>query len=315
MNRLVILSCFAAVALALTDSYVPRSNGFSSDAAAVVAAEDAFPMHLDDASRLLWVEGYKVTEDTCWQDGTEDVVAGEYSGTYNRLPKAGSGFVKRLIEGTGLDDHFRLEKEFDPMQPDDTQRFTIGSVRNPCNYYVSLYSYGVIGHGEIRHELGHKYYKANDTATFKKWLTRVMQSKKAKNEPSEGPGIESIRFIQSYSSSELGLKAMTGSLSKIGKKQLKTYSNALKAFDPSSVKCWVKTENILEDVKTCLSRYQSESGVQVDWAKFNNSAATIWQNPSRHKACKDFFDDEAEAFVRSTDKYIFQHFNYETCCS
>jgi hypothetical protein len=92
------------------------------------------------------------------------------------------------------------------------------------------------------------------------------------------------------------------------------YETILTAFNTSSVDCWVKTENLANDVTTCLKRYEAERGGHVDWVSFQDALTNLRHNNSTHASCSEYYDADSEALVRTADRHIFKLFGYTSCC-
>lgn len=59
---------------------------------------------------------------------------------YNHMPKCAGTSLTDLINDAVP--HSRIEDEFDSLTWSDNSAFVLGSVREPCDYYVSLWAYG-----------------------------------------------------------------------------------------------------------------------------------------------------------------------------
>merc|ERR1712113_957492 len=92
------------------------------------------------------------------------------------------------------------------------------------------------------------------------------------------------------------------------------FENAFSGFDKSAVDCWVKTESLVNDMKTCLFQYEFTTGGQVNWANFNRTVELSRVNPTGHMPCSEFYDNDTAALVLGADRHIFELFGYETCC-
>lgn len=92
---------------------------------------------------------------------------------YLELQKTGGSHIRRLLkqytDGKAVGKHNRLL-----VVPED--KAVIGSIRNPWDWYVSLWAYGVSGKGAIRARTGtgldfNYYYRMLPKAMGKNWLT------------------------------------------------------------------------------------------------------------------------------------------------
>jgi hypothetical protein len=110
---------------------------------------------------------------------------------YNHFPKAGGTQIKLVLDHLGI--LHVVVHEFEATTKEDMANyFVIGSVRAPCSYLLSLYSYGRDGAGELRTEIGrsnHSAFKFIYETDFHTGFHHFVQDQK---------GIESKRFKQSY---------------------------------------------------------------------------------------------------------------------
>ena len=92
---------------------------------------------------------------------------------YLELQKTGGSHIRRLLsdylEGHLSGKHNRLARE-------DTGKFVIGSIRNPWDWYVSLWAYGVGGEGAVRDRCARRidpgyYHRVLPKDLGKNWLT------------------------------------------------------------------------------------------------------------------------------------------------
>eukprot|EP00812_Abedinium_dasypus_P006161 NODE_1776_length_1064_cov_628.483647.p1 GENE.NODE_1776_length_1064_cov_628.483647~~NODE_1776_length_1064_cov_628.483647.p1 ORF type:complete len:293 (+),score=32.88 NODE_1776_length_1064_cov_628.483647:3-881(+) len=233
--------------------------------------------------------------------------------TYSKLSKTGTKTMGLVFSAAGLH-NLQVRPEFSPLRAQDQRRFVIGTIRNPCEWYVSLYSYCAAERGWFHLETPSSLKRVNDPKTFRKWLRWVSHSEKA---PSRdlvaGPGLLSVRFAKAFTYEMAGLPEARA-LMYLSKNAFHQYEKALKTFDASNVDCWIHTGNFAEGVRECLRRYEGISGVAIDWNRVEKVLRGQKQNKSTHKPCVSFFDEQAEAFVRSADAHMFRLFNFTSCC-
>ena len=94
------------------------------------------------------------------------------------------------------------------------------------------------------------------------------------------------------------------------------FERSYREWDPSSISCWLRTENLVESLSKCLHAYEEERKYAVDWGTFeqlvNKSSSA---NPTNHKPCSDFFDDDTKRYVQEEiDHLTFEKFGYTQCC-
>jgi len=264
---------------------------------------------------------------------------------YDHLPKAGGSFIRGVLAGPTSKvispDHVRIIEEGQTLTEEDRQHtFTVGSIRNPCNYYVSCWAFSgrlepeVQKIGGFAQEEGEDFYGTSDELNtpedkqrFGRWLRHVMPGGSA-------PGLLTTRMLWSYANESVG-DASRPEPNLVGwpVKDRLTYRAAALAFDPSSVDCWIRTETLKDDLRSCLMRFEDRAGPDVvNWAEFNktlkaqekehketsepgNFSFKVWTKNSEHQPCDFYFDQANTDFVLKTDSEIFSKFGYPKCCN
>lgn len=272
---------------------------------------------------------------------------------YNHLPKAGGSFVRGVLENSKVlpPQNMRIVQEHESVLEKDRQRFfTVGSVRNPCEYYVSAWSFGskiddgTEKKGYLRFETLPEYRGVSegfdtpeDKEHFQKWLRYAMPEGAA-------PGLLTSRMMWSYApESVMGIPKPEPTMQtsddrgKFAKADFLKYQNAMSAFNDSNVDCWVRTEDIPSDLRHCLQKFEQRAGKRiVNWKAFEDLLAQrerehevfnwstaagtgrtetyIWTKRTGHAPCHFYFDKDSEEFVRKTDSLVFEKFNYTNCC-
>lgn len=281
--------------------------GLQSDAAEVSPGDTAEVAHRDNFSAVL----------------------------YNHMPKAGGSFLKRVLPGAVGKGNLVVEPEFHPLldKDDDPQTFTIGSIRNPCDYYVSLWAFGSDGKGSFqgrvkRYPDGKALYAATsrrdtkeDVDRFRLWLKTIVAPAPGKEgtfDPEKEPGLETARFALSYGRDPyMNDEDVQWRLSRpprdFSEEDRQVVKSSMNKFDSASLDCWVRTEHLEADAKTCLSQFGQRGG-HVDWNQFEVAVGSISHNPSEHLPCRSYFDAETERLVRTIERPIFELFGYDKCC-
>jgi len=239
---------------------------------------------------------------------------------YDHMPKASGTFLGPLLQSAVGDDNFELRKEFDAASHrDSAQNFLIGSIRNPCNYYLSLWAYGADQHGRLRLEIPpdkrdvyntsspNKDSKHDDIKKFHDWVWAVNR---------DGfPGIMSVRFARSYAvmkdfPSFLPPSMMNATVLKSVRRALESPERIL-----SRVSCWVRTESLDKDARACLTKWRDATGKKVDWKAYKTQYESGDQLQTAHGKCGEYFTPGLAAKVRKLEAPMFGAFNYTTCCS
>lgn len=259
---------------------------------------------------------------------------------YDHLAKAGGSFIRGVLAGPDTAgkiiplDHLRIIEEAGTLTQEDRQHtFTVGSVRNPCDYYVSNWAF--FGQTWMVPQLGGPEYfgvspdldTAEDQQRFSKWLRYQMPD-------GRGPGLLTTRILWSYFNESVGNAAQPEpNLRGWSEADRLIYESAAASFDPSAVDCWIKTETLTDDLSKCLTLFEKRAGSAiVNWKAFNEiierrkrehheqtlkntGSANIWTKNSGHQPCEFYFDAANEAYVRNIDREIFSKFGYSTCCA
>jgi hypothetical protein len=242
--------------------------------------------------------------------------------TYNHLPKAGGTFLTKVL--SHVIPHVKIELETQSFtERDKLDSFTVGSVRNPCAYYVSMWAFNSHGEGALRNWIPSEYWgvskslnTSEDKLKFAKFLQHVLKGRKI--------GLETTRLIMSYDSQRLSKELA----SKLTAEQLydqgpaeeqEEFLRLASSFDSSSVDCWIKTESLEDDLKRCLRLYEQSTGNTVDWNLLDRTIRE--QHESRfamrydpHQPCDFYYDDASRSLVMDAERAILDHFGYSTCC-
>jgi len=238
---------------------------------------------------------------------------------YDHMPKTGGTFLVSLFRSAVGKKNFVFRSEFSNLtRKNVSDNFVVGSVRNPCDYYVSLWAYGAEHGGSMMShipkeerylyetESSHKD-STKDKAMFQAWVRMI--NKKGQ------PGVMSVRFARSYSRVNPGIVAAAPPM-RLEKKQLDNVKKALEGADfMQRVDCWVRTETVQADAKACLQAWQQNTGNRINWRRYRDVLRHGNQLQSSHAHCKDYFTPELEARVREHEAIIFDHFGYDTCCA
>jgi hypothetical protein len=214
--------------------------------------------------------------------------------TYIHLPKCGGTSITKILEkyysGNKGVIHSKLT-----TKPNDKK--IIGSIRNPLDWYVSLWAYGCSDKGyfngllRMTHPDTDKLYNDfNNIDNFKKWLNIVFNLKSPQfhqceiypNKMAEhNVGPMTSRFITFYQLNDWSV------LGDINKDNLVDY--------------YIRQENMNKDIKEIMLSITNKNSV------FEN----IQLNSSQHKHFSEYYDEETLKLVSTKDKYIYNKFKYE----
>lgn len=208
---------------------------------------------------------------------------------FKQLPAMGGSALAELFVAAVPDATVEMDAT---MTPEDGERFVIGSVCEPCAWYLSQWGDGLVagpgsGSSEYRDLIaecgGSCLYAKQSSAThagmFEAW------SRMAR-------GTLGLRFNYTYPVR-------------------------------SAVDCWVRMESLEADARTCLRMYEEHAGGRVDWSGFNVTQARLGASlpgagsrADTHGPCSKYYNArEMDAMLQSSDDgFLYRAFGYKTCC-
>eukprot|EP00811_Abedinium_folium_P002017 NODE_11850_length_1261_cov_17.105820.p1 GENE.NODE_11850_length_1261_cov_17.105820~~NODE_11850_length_1261_cov_17.105820.p1 ORF type:complete len:331 (-),score=57.96 NODE_11850_length_1261_cov_17.105820:191-1183(-) len=236
--------------------------------------------------------------------------------TYSVLTNSNVEGLLLLFAAAHLRHLVYIRGDYESLWLSDRQRYKVGNIQNPCYYYASLYSQGVSRKRNPSEEHGPlaEVDIAREKRAFQKWLRFIISGTKApEHDVKAGPGLASLRFAADYSYYKVMPKKSSRSFSV---EDLQTVNAFLADFNTSSINCWIKRENLLEDAHHCFERIEEEAGLHVNWAGVDRVAKTQGAvlGDSILMPCVGFYDNETANLVRSADAHLFRLFNYTSCC-
>lgn len=237
---------------------------------------------------------------------------------FNHLQKCAGSEIIEVLRKCLPSGQLRIATELQSTNSKDQRTgFVVGSIREPCSALVSLWAYGVAGHGRFRGQLEdrgltRRFYPADDNpsaklhgAMFREWLAQPAR------------GLFQQRFDSSFP-------------------------------EPWAVDCWVRVESFESDLRRCLHRFEAQGGGPVDWSKANPELVRLHtrrtrevprydhdlhgtgrtpsekchaedtkeacHNPSTHDSCGDYFNTSAAHAVFAEQPAIVNAFGFASCC-
>lgn len=259
---------------------------------------------------------------------------------YLQMQKTGSTHVTKVLQKfVGGKKGLRHGQITDPQKY--RKRFIFSSVRNPWDWYVSLYSFGCAGSGgfrkylvhtplsEIRHAISERngsmtraalvralanplrglkfrrlYKDVNNTENFREWLKLVL-------------GDESQHIIkEGYGTSEIkkSVGFMTYRFLALTTDYAKWMEEGRAARSLEDVKAFADkysiTQRILrmETLNEELLEVMKSAGVEVSMEQLEEIGKT---NASEHRKYNDYYDEETYRLVAERDKFIIDRFGYQ----
>lgn len=236
---------------------------------------------------------------------------------YHHIAKTGITSIVDLLNSSleGFREGQNTLWAFMPTRQKEHGDFYIGSIRNPCNYYVSLWSYSSEHeNSQLRKNMSNdpetdRFFNvtsnktsADDKSKFHEFMNHTMGE----------IGICTGRFAYGYVSLGNNPTFLTKQLSH---DDVSKIQSKLNAFNTSLIDCWVSTETLTDDMAVCLRMLERQLHVHVNWTNFDEAATHPKSNPSSHGPCKDYYNKELEnLIVNKTDPIVFSKFGFDACC-
>mmetsp|Transcript_1040 Transcript_1040/g.2801 ORF Transcript_1040/g.2801 Transcript_1040/m.2801 type:complete len:354 (+) Transcript_1040:81-1142(+) len=273
---------------------------------------------------------------------------------YMHMTKTGGSFVEKVLQDAagsdrtilGFVDPWDLQGRRDYLRRfilylTNIPAFTIGAVRRPCDWYVSLWA--DLGRQLRRDGLPAGALFAaeplqnmtDDVARFRKFIRHAFEpaAEGPWQDPKIWPGVMTTQFAWRYSISRRATEYLYQTTktrkgdpveydgyirpvnNKASAKHVGKFWKALQEFDPSSVNCWLDTTSLEQDLRSCLMKAERMTTAKINWTAFEHAIASRGHNPSPHGECRQYFDQDTENLIRRVDSFIFEKFNYSSCCS
>mmetsp|Transcript_31290 Transcript_31290/g.89791 ORF Transcript_31290/g.89791 Transcript_31290/m.89791 type:complete len:339 (-) Transcript_31290:226-1242(-) len=251
----------------------------------------------------------------------------------NHLAKCGGSFVKHVLFESVPGTRLSVEDEALSVTDRDLRgnTFIIGLIRNPFEYYVSLWAFtsdpttccfkDALTPQQQQEMLSREVpvgRTAEDRERFKRWLFAINSWRL---------GTESSRFYGSYLynwGADHRLLPTNWHYLRASSREILAHSSevndvlanfTIQGPRQGPVDCWIRTESLNAGMVDCLNVFEQQVGEPVvDWAALNRSVTTVYNNSAPHMPCEMFYDNESLALVRSADKHIIRAFGYPDGC-
>jgi uncharacterized protein YlbG (UPF0298 family) len=205
---------------------------------------------------------------------------------------------------------------------DLNSKIKAGNIRNPWDWYVSLWAFGSMGKGGLYDQIvrkrfyrkinypvsfftpvkkwKHAYSDAENPELFREWLKLLLVSRRkdlagyGKANAGKIIGLLTYRYLELYSYNFKKQKRLINSY------------NQVVEFDKKNnfIDFYIRNEHLETDFKTLMEKLQIEDG-PVD--KALNIPKT---NSSVRRNYKDYYDEELTGLVREKEKLIIDKHNY-----
>jgi len=242
------------------------------------------------------------------------------------MPQTGGTLLNSVLgEMLGQDHPAQYVDEHAPLKATGDKDYVISTMRNPCDWYVSLWASAPQTDREL---LNVQYGTPDDPAPFfdlsnanrtkfSQWLNWAQGGRLS------GSSVMSLRYWESLvaGTSAHGYSTTTlGSYTEgyRGREDVKAGLQTFAAESP--VDCWVSNENFATDAQQCFSEYEERSGVHLDWEPFyqrlggKGGHALSTGESSHRRTCSFYYDKDVAKSVLRSDDYLFRAFNFDTCC-
>jgi len=80
-------------------------------------------------------------------------------------------------------------------------------------------------------------------------------------------------------------------------------SSMIQKFD-----CWIRTENLFGDFKTCMKRYRDRGGIDVHFTQ-------EIKNRNKYPSCTKMLDNDTANLIYEAEKQYADRFGFSSCCS
>lgn len=245
---------------------------------------------------------------------------------YVQFQKTGCTHIARMLE-TYFDVR-RFEKHSFYNRPKDDRLF-IGSIRNPWDWYVSLWAFGCAGHGAVRDrfdEIMQKraalfgdpgkssfedgvnwtevYSDPQNKAHFRIWVRammgapgrRALASTYASSRLRECTGFMGYRFCQFF--------VRYGKLGELNR-QVSTLDGLVAFYSEHKlIDRYIRMERLEEDLATIMAELGHRVG--VDELKAQGKT-----NASAHEPWVDYYDQETSDLVAERERFLIDLFGYK----
>lgn len=255
---------------------------------------------------------------------------------YLELHKTACSHVLKLLQalpslhGKVLGKHNPLSSVPASELGDLSCKLKLGSIRNPWDWYVSLWAFGCLGkgglHGQVTkpHNLGRKikhlllrgtcdkhlpewkavYESAAQPAAFRSWL-KMLFSPKYKYDIGEGfgfaplsgfAGLLTYRYLVLFTPN-----FVRDSRGIADAAQLEAYATGNAILD-----CIIRSEKLEEDFRAAMRRLKLPPA-EVETALARHTSRT---NASERGPYRDYYDAETRELVATRDRYLIHKFGY-----
>lgn len=256
---------------------------------------------------------------------------------YLELHKTACSHVLKLLQaiptisGTTIGKHNSLSSVPAHLLGDLSSKLKLGNIRNPWDWYVSLWAFGCQGKGGLHGQLTRTphlgrivrrlvltrrfaanhatewrrvYDDADSPESFRGWL-RMLFDPDYRHDVGEGYGESPISAFAGLLTHRY-LNLFTPRYAH-DKRDLRTFEDLARYADTATILDQViRTEHLADDFRTSMRRL-GISNQEVEQALGSVPEKT---NTSWHRRYQDYYDRETLALVGERERYLIHRFNY-----
>lgn len=245
---------------------------------------------------------------------------------YIELQKTGSTHAKKLLSSVCEGESIGKHNAPDMYQQRSPNKIMVGNIRNPWDWYVSLWAFGCMKRGTLYKQVTKidlkriinnpksiftamkwrsVYSDRSDPKTFQKWLKMIFSKDGAyhcKKEYGRSPistfaGLLTFRYLRLY----------TSQFHK-NRHAISNY-NQLEKYDKKNnfIDHFLRTENLNNDLLNLMH------DMQIPEDKIKKLSSTHMQkktNRSKRKSYQHYYNDETIKLVQEREKFIIEKYNY-----
>lgn len=214
------------------------------------------------------------------------------------LHKSGGSFIKKALRLNQPDDFKKLGYHTpSKFIPHDLKNLpVVGCVRNPMAYYISFFTFQS---RMLRKNFVWKTFSNNGSLNALETIKRMAS-------PTTEMFDKMIDLAPIIRRDKGGVNLSKECVEELSSLSGGFYTRMFKRLYGDIPSYYIRTENIPEDMKSCLNSI----GVPVsqELEKILNENKPI--NNTTHKSYQDIYDDELIQMITENDQYLIEKFNY-----
>ena len=259
---------------------------------------------------------------------------------YLQLPKTGCTHIASLLQNTIGGQQVGIHNRL-PANMVRTGKLIVGSIKNPWDWYISLWAYGCDNKGVLKNNLTRRsfsrpfirltqspfkaaikiqnelikpiqtwretYTDVSEPKLFRKWL-RLIFDPERKYDLGEDFGFSSIGSFAGFFTYRY-IRLFARDISRIDSHSYVTNMEELKEFDRKQISLdfVIRTECLEED----FIRVLCSAGYHLTEEQLRNIRTAKRRNASNHQETKFYYDTETVDLVAKKEKFLIEKYNYK----